>query len=113
MQKFRRNARQQPLKMAGMSTAPNPELSLPAIVAAVVQELASVRAADPESLLSPRDAEKFLGISLRSLQDRADIPRINMSPLGSKRMMWRYRRSDLIEYAARRTIQPFPRETSA
>jgi len=96
-----------------MSPAPNRGLSVAASVSAVVRDPTSVPAADADSLLVSKDAAKFLAISLRLLQSRADIPRVNVSPPGSERPMWRYRRGDLIEFIARSTILPFRREASA
>jgi hypothetical protein len=83
------------------------------IVAAVLRELARTPAAQAGALLTSKQAAAYLAISLRALQSRADIPRVDMSPPGSERAMWRYCRADLDRLIAMRTIAAFDHEPAA
>lgn len=96
-------------------TSPRASALLPVaeIITAVLRELGHLRANDPTALLRPKEAAAFLAISLRALQSRADIPRVDMSPPGSERAMWRYRRADLEQLIAMRTIASFHHEPAA
>lgn len=64
------------------------------------------------ALLTHRQAASYLAISPRALQDRADIPRVDISAPGATRRMWRYRREDLDTLIASRVVNPLPREGS-
>ena len=55
-------------------------------------------------LLTTAQAAAYLGISERHLQDRADIPRLDVGPPRGARPLWRYRLSDLEAFAARRVV---------
>ena len=83
------------------------------VIAAVVRELGRATASNADALFRPKEAARFLAISLRALQGRADIPRVDMSAPGSSRAMWRYRRADLEQLIAFRTIAPFLHEPAA
>jgi hypothetical protein len=93
-------------------SAPAPA-SIAAIVAAVMRELARTPTAQAGALLTSRQAAAYLAISLRALQSRADIPRVNIAPPGSERAMWRYCRADLDQLIAMRTIAAFDHEPAA
>jgi hypothetical protein len=86
---------------------------LATVVAAVMRELAATPGAQAGALLRPKEAAAYLAVSLRALQSRADIPRVDMSPPGSERAMWRYCRADLDRLIAMRTIAPFLHEPAA
>jgi hypothetical protein len=75
-----------------------------------MRELSTAAVAERSPLLNAKEAAAFLTISLRSLQARAEFPRVNVSPLGSQRAMWRYRRADLEDYIDKHTIIPFRQE---
>ena len=55
-------------------------------------------------LLTVAQAAAYLGLSPRHLQDRADIPRVDVSAPGAARPAWRYRVQDLEQFAARRVV---------
>lgn len=52
--------------------------------------------------LTTDEAAEYLGVSVRWLQGRPDIPRVNLGRPGAKRAMVRYRRTDLDSYMASR-----------
>jgi hypothetical protein len=54
------------------------------------------------------EAAVYLRMSPRALQDRADIPRCDISAPGAARPMWRYRRTDLDAFLAARVVNPLP-----
>lgn len=59
-------------------------------------KLASPRIEDNGNrLLRRREAAAFLGVSLRWLESRKDIPVVNLASAVSRRTMPRYRESDL------------------
>ncbi len=67
-----------------------------------ISNLASFDADDnSERLLRRREAAAFLGVSLRWLENRKDIPVVNLARAASRRAMLRYRRSDLQKFVAR------------
>jgi hypothetical protein len=49
-------------------------------------------------------AAAALGISVRQLKDRADIPRCDIAPPGATRAQWRYLPGDLQAFVAARRI---------
>lgn len=98
---------------AVMSSRASAAVSVAEIVAAVMRELGRTPAAQAGALLTSKQAAAYLAISLRALQGRADIPRVNIAPPGSERAMWRYCRADLDQLIAMRTIAAFQREPAA
>ncbi len=84
-------------------------MSKPAPIAAVVADvLRQLRADQPDvaygPVLTPREAAAYLRMSERGLQDRADIPRVDIAAPGTERAMWRYRRADLETFIAKRLL---------
>lgn len=73
--------------------------------------------ADFGPVLTTAEAASYLRVSVRALQDRADIPRVDIAAPGSRKAQWRYRRPDLERFVAERAIEcyrPTPaRDTSA
>lgn len=59
-------------------------------------------------LLTVSQAAAYLGVSVRHIQDRADIPRVDISAPGAGRPQWRYRVADLEQFSARRVVAPYP-----
>ena len=55
-------------------------------------------------LLTIAGAAAYLGLSVRHLQDRADVPRIDISAPGATKPQWRYRLTDLEAFAASRLV---------
>jgi hypothetical protein len=58
-------------------------------------------------LLTVAEAARFLGLSVRHLQDRADIPRVDVAAPGATKPAWRYRLADLDHFAASRLVNPY------
>jgi hypothetical protein len=58
-------------------------------------------------LLTTAEAARYLGLSRRHMQDRADIPRVDVSAPGAARPAWRYRVEDLARFAAARVVAPY------
>lgn len=58
-------------------------------------------------LLTIKQAAAYLRLSPRHLQDRADIPRVNVSAPGAGKPAWRYRVEDLEQFAASRNVNPY------
>jgi len=56
-----------------------------------------------DALLTIKQAAALLSMSVRTLQARRDIARLDVRPPGSKRPMIRYRRDDINAYIASRT----------
>ena len=54
------------------------------------------------------EAAEYLRMSARALQNRADIPRVDISAPGSDRPMWRYRKVDLDRFLEMRVVNPLP-----
>jgi len=55
-----------------------------------------------DRLLRRREAAAFLGVSLRWLENRHEIPVVNLAKAPSRRAMPRYRESDLRAFIAAR-----------
>jgi hypothetical protein len=49
------------------------------------------------------EAARYLRMSVRSIQDRPDIPRHDCRAPGTRKAMWRYLRGELDAWIARRT----------
>lgn len=64
-------------------------------------------------LLTAKQAAAYLGLSPRHLQNRADIPRVDISAPGATRRQWRYRVGDLEAFAATRVTLPYTRRRVA
>ena len=64
------------------------------------------------ALFTAKEAALWLGISLRQIADRADIPRLDIAPAGATRPQWRYRPADLEAFAAGRVILPYARKSA-
>ena len=64
-------------------------------------------------LLTIAGAAAYLGLSVRHLQDRADVPRIDVSAPGATKPQWRYRLTDLEAFAASRLVSPRPQDRKA
>ncbi len=66
-------------------------------------KLASPRIEDNgDRLFNRREAAALLGVSLRWLESRKDIPAVNLASAVSRRAMPRYRESDLRAFIATR-----------
>lgn len=89
---------------------PNP---IAEMVASVLAELDRRRDHELRGLLTLKQAADYLALSPRALQDRTDIPRVDVRDPASDRAAWRYRRVDLDAFAARRVVNPFPSEPAA
>jgi hypothetical protein len=63
-------------------------------------------------LLTTAEAARYLKLSVRHIQDRADIPRVDVSAPGATKPAWRYRVADLEHFAASRLVNAY-RPTSA
>jgi hypothetical protein len=83
------------------------------LVAGVLAELDRRRDHERRGLLTLKQAADYLALSPRSLQDRADVPRVDIRDPASDRACWRYRREDLDTFAARRVVNPFSAEPAA
>ena len=62
------------------------------------------------AILTQAQAASYLGISIRSLQDRADVPRHDIRPPGSRKAQWRLVRAELDQWVARHTYGGNQRE---
>lgn len=62
-----------------------------------------------EPVLTLDQAAAYLGMSRRHLQDRRDVPRVDLKAPGAKTPMWRYRRVDLDAFVLRRVEQQLER----
>ena len=60
-----------------------------------------VAESNAERLFRRSEAAHYLGVSLRWLEGRSDIPAVNLARAASRRAMIRYRRSDLDQFIAR------------
>lgn len=61
----------------------------------------AVAESNAERLFRRSEAAHYLGVSLRWLEGRSDIPAVNLARAASRRAMLRYRRSDLDQFIAR------------
>ena len=68
------------------------------------------RTSDYGDILTLAQAATYLGVSIRSLQDRGDIPRHDIRLPGSRKAQWRYMRSELDAWVARCTYGGNQRE---
>ncbi len=64
----------------------------------------SVAGSPADPLLKPRDAARYLAMSIRQLSDRPDIPRVDTARSGARRRQIRYRKSDLDRFIVSRQI---------
>ncbi|GEM_PF-5296955 len=64
-------------------------------------------------LLTLAQAAAYLGVSIRHLQDRVDIPRVDVSAPGAGKPAWRYRLHDLEHFALSRTVNPYVKRAGA
>lgn len=60
----------------------------------------------PAGLLTEQQAADYLGVSLRYMKGRGDVPRVNVAAPDAKRPMWRYRLADLEAWTAKHTVNP-------
>jgi hypothetical protein len=67
-------------------------------------DAAGAVAMTPAIALTTDQAAAALGISVRQLKDRADIPRCDIAPPGATRAQWRYLPGDLHAFVAARRV---------
>jgi hypothetical protein len=74
---------------------------------AVSTAAAIARAQHPGPVFTTEEPARYLRLSVRALQARADIPRADICAPGSDRPMWRYRQCDLDRFLQQRLINPW------
>jgi hypothetical protein len=73
---------------------------------------ARARSAEPGAILTLQEAATYLRMSVRLLQDRADVPRHDIRPPGSRKAQWRFLRAELDAWVVRCTYGGYRHENA-